>query len=43
VDRSDDHARQFLQRARSAGQRDGDGKLHTPMEGRRNAPGPPLE
>ena len=43
VDGSDDYARRFLQRAWSAGQRRSDRKLHTRMECRRDAPGPPLE
>ena len=43
VDRSDDHTRRFLKRAWSAGEPDGDRELHTPMEFRRHAPGPPLK
>src|ERR1019366_4364323 len=43
VDRSDDHARRFLQRARSAGERDGDRELHAPMEFWGDASAPPVK
>ena len=43
VDRPDRHARRFLQRDVSPGVRDGERKLHPPVERWRDAPGPPLE